>query len=82
MTWPYSKLVETSQKHRLFGQLSFIQRSYVVIIIIDRHMLSVRKCMCEHAHTEELEVPEVLMANRAQGKQCKANSVCLKAVCG
>ena len=28
-------------------------------------------------HTEVLEVPGVLMANGAQGKQDKANSVCV-----
>ena len=41
------------------------------------YVLSVRK----RAHTKVLEVPEVLLANKAQGKQCKANSACLKAVC-
>ena len=35
---------------------------------------------CLFVHTEVLEVPEVLMANKAQGKQCKANSAC-KGVC-
>ena len=46
-------------------------------------MLSVRKRVRAgvRIHTEALEVPEVLMANKAQGKQCKANSACLKAVC-
>ena len=42
------KLVETPRKHRLFMQLffvqlSFVRRSYVAIVIIERHMLSVRK---------------------------------------
>ena len=44
------KLVETPRKHRLFVQvffmqLSFVRRSCVAIVIVDRHMyvLSVRK---------------------------------------
>ena len=61
------KLVETPQKHRLFVQLFFVQLSFV-------YVLSVRKRVRARAHTEVLEVPEVLMA------QCKANSACLKAV--
>ena len=59
----------------------FKSLSCVAIVIIDRHVLSVRKCMCACAHTEALEVPEVLMASKAQCKQCEANSVCLKGVC-
>ena len=46
------KLVETPRKHRLFVQLffmqlSFVRRSCIAIVIIDRHVyvLSVRKCM-------------------------------------
>ena len=65
-------------------QLSFVRRSCVAIVIVDRHMyvLLVHKThACAHAHTEVLEVPEVLMANKAQGKQCKANRACLKSVC-
>ena len=67
------KLVETPRKHRLFVQLSFVRRSCVVIVIVDRHVyvLSVRKRMRARARThafttEVLEVPEVLMANKAQ----------------
>ena len=68
--------VETPRKHCLFGQLffvqlSFIQRSYLVIIIIDRHMLSVRKRMRAHTHIKVLEVSEVLMANKTQGKRVR-----------
>ena len=37
--WPYSKSVETPRKHRLFVQLSFVRRSYVAIVIDDRHVL-------------------------------------------
>ena len=62
-----------------FVQLSFVRRSCVAIVIIDRHVLSVSKRA--RAHTEALEVPEVLMASKAQCKQCEANSACLKAVC-
>ena len=39
-------------------------------------MLSTRACA--RVHTEALEVAEVIV-NKAQGKQCKANSACLKA---
>ena len=74
---------KTPRKHRLFMQLffmqlSFIRRSCIVIIIVD---CRVKVIGAAHAHTEVLEVPEVLMANKTQGKQCKASSVCLKAVC-
>ena len=75
------KSVETPRKHRLFVQLffvqlffvqlSFVRRSYVAI---DRHVLSTRACA--RAHTEALEVPEIV--NKTQGKQCKANSACLR----
>ena len=43
--WPYSKVGKDSdlRKHRLFVQLSFVRRSYVAIVMIDRHVLSVRK---------------------------------------
>ena len=63
------KSVETPRKHRLFVQLFFVQlcfvrRSYVAI---DRHVLSTRACA--RAHTEALEVPEVLLIRH------KANSV-------
>ena len=72
--WPYSKVGRDSdlRKHRLFVQLSFVRRSCVAIIIIDRHVLSVRinVCVRARAHTEALEVPEVLMASKAH-----ANSV-------
>ena len=75
------KSVETSRKHRLFlqlffMQLSFVRRSYVVIVIVDRHMcvLSVRKRV--RAHAEVLEIPKVLIANKAQGKQC-VGCVCI-----
>ena len=66
-----------------FVQLSFVRRSCIAIVIVDRHVyvLSVRQRVCTRMHTEVLELPEVLMANKAQGKQCKANSACLKAVC-
>ena len=47
-----------------FVQLSFVRRSYVAI---DRHVLSTRACA--RAHTEALEVPEVLLIRH------KANSV-------
>ena len=64
--WPYSKVARDSdlRKHRLFMQLffvqlSFIQRSCIAIVIIDRHVLLVR--VCARAHTEALEVPQVLM---------------------
>ena len=70
---------ETPRKHQLFVQLFFVQLSFirrccVAIVIVDRHMyvLSVHKRVlaCARTHTEVLEVPEVLMANKAQGKQC------------
>ena len=64
--WPYSKVARDSdlQKHCLFVQLffvqlSFVRRSCIVIVIIDRHVLSVH--VCARVHTEALEVPEVLM---------------------
>ena len=90
--WPYSKVGRDSdpRKHRLFMQLffvqlSFVRRSYVAIVIIDRHVLSIsvraRKCVRARAHTEVLEVPEVLIASKAQCKQCETNSVCLGFVC-
>ena len=43
-----------------------------MIVIIDRHVLLVRKRVRGRVHTEVLEIPEVLMATKAQGKQCKA----------
>ena len=66
-----------------FVQLSFVRRSCIAIVSVDRHIyvLSVRKRVCACVYIEVLELPEVLMANKAQGKQCKANSACLKAVC-
>ena len=46
--WPYSKVGRDSdpRKHHLFVQLFFVQlffvrRSYVAIVIIDRHVLSI-----------------------------------------
>ena len=44
----------------LFMQLSFVRRSYIVTVIINHrvsHVIGVHA----HAHTEALEVPEVLM---------------------
>ena len=62
------KSVDTPQKHNLFVQLffmqlSFIQRSYVVTIIVDNHVLSLWKHMHARVHKEVLEIPEVLMYN-------------------
>ena len=42
----FKRLVETSQKHCLSVQLSFIWRLYVAIVIINRHVLLVHK----HGH--------------------------------
>ena len=57
--WPYSKVGTDSdlRKHRLFVQLffvqlSFVQRSCVAIVIIDRHVLSVRKSMRARARIQ------------------------------
>ena len=60
-----------------FVQVSFVRRSSIAIVIVDRHVyvLSVRKRVCAHMHTELLELPEVLMANKAQGKQCNVQAV-------
>ena len=62
------KSVETPRKHRLFVQLFFVQLSFVrrSYVAIDRHVLST--CACARAHTEALEVPEVLLIRH------KANS--------
>ena len=32
------KFVDTPRKHRLFVQLSFVQRSFVAVVIVDRHV--------------------------------------------
>ena len=63
------KSVETPRKHRLFVQLFFVQLSFVrrSYVAIDRHVLSTGACA--RAHTEALEVPEVLLIRH------KANSV-------
>ena len=55
----FERLVETPQKHHVFVQLFFVQLSYVAIVIVNHHALSVGKPV--HAYTDQLEVPEVLM---------------------
>ena len=52
------KSVQTPRKHRLFVQLFFVWLSFVrrSSVIVDRHVLSVRKRVRERAHTE---VPKV-----------------------
>ena len=56
--WPYSKVGRDSdlRKHRLFVQLFFVQLFFVQLsfvrrscVVIDRHVLSVRKRVCAHA---------------------------------
>ena len=64
--WPYSKVSRHSSKAYLFVQLFFmqlflIQRSYILTISIDHHVLLVHKQLHVHVHKEVLEVPEVLM---------------------
>ena len=58
------KSADTSRKHRLFVQLffmqlSFIQKSCIVIVIVDRHVLLVHNT-CVRARIQVLEVPEVI----------------------
>ena len=55
----FERLVETPRKHHVFVQLFFVQLSYVAIVIVNHHALSVGKPV--HVYTEQLEVPEVLM---------------------
>ena len=70
--WPYSKVGRDSSKApslraavlRAAVFRSKVLRTYVAI---DRHVLSMRACA--RAHTEALEVPEVLLIRH------KANSV-------
>ena len=57
--WPYSKVGRDSdlRKHRLFVQLFFMQLSFVrrfcvAIVIIDRHVLSVRKSVRARARIQ------------------------------
>ena len=73
------KSVETLRKHRLFVQLFFVQLSFVrrSYVAIDRHVLSTRACARAYRGTGGTGS----IVNKAQGKQCKANSACLKAVC-
>ena len=58
-------------------QLLFVQLSLVRSVAIDHPEISVRKRVRARAHAEALKVPEVLMAIKAQGNQCKANRACL-----
>ena len=53
------ELVETPQKHRLFVQLffvqlSFVRRSCVAIVIVDRHVyvLLIYRCVCARARIQ------------------------------
>ena len=72
------KSVETPRKHRLFVQLFFVQLSFVrrSYVAIDRRVL-----FCVRARAYRGTGGTGSIVNKAQGKQCKANSACLKAVC-
>ena len=75
------KSVETPRKHRLFVQLFFVQLSFVrrSYVAIDRHARVIDACVRARAYRGTGGTGSIV--NKAQGKQCKANSACLKAVC-